>query len=294
MILMPSIFFVKTPPNYYLLTIAILLSLFSFLSLQAQSLPYPERADWGPSTFALGGASAAVASNHDSFMTNPAGLVYFIQKNSVGGNWQRMPREQSMWSLSLVDGTRNVIGGFHFNWTDIDKTTRHTYVLAAAYKTPYGSLGVTIKPMRFSDLTGDGNGWHLTGSTGVLVPVAMGISFGGYVKSFLDGQKDSQLPPSAHLGVLYTYGDLFRVTFDADRRFQIPNQDWNYSVGGEVSGGEYFVLRGGYRWQEDRDYRFWSSGASFVAPRFELSGHYTRTLTGSVSHGFGFDATARF
>jgi len=60
----------------WLTRVAFAMGLFPTL-LSAESLPLPDSADWGVATYSFAGSAAAIASNQDSFLTNPAGLIYY-------------------------------------------------------------------------------------------------------------------------------------------------------------------------------------------------------------------------
>lgn len=268
-------------------------AILNFSDVRAQSLPYPDSLDWGVSSLALGGAHTASTYNSDAFLGNPAGLVFFENKSSIGGGWLNLPRSQNSWNLSIIDGTRGVIGGFHFNWANVAGSNRQSYTLGAAYKTKYGSIGQTIQIYRFSGLTGPGDGWYLTHSTGILVPVSMGIALAMHAKSYIDQHDNSKIPPSVHMGVVYSKNQ-FRASFQTDRRFGISNQDWNYSFGGDLIFMKYFGARAGYRWDNSTNFSYYSFGASFVGPKIEVGSFFLRTLDGRTTNGYGFDTTLRF
>ncbi len=263
-------------------------------SANAQGLPFPNRAEMGPATLALGGASAAAAFNHEAFLTNPASLIHYSEKSSIGGFWQQLPEDHSHWSISIVDGTSAVIGGFQFDWTDLGPASRHRYNIAGAYKTPYGSLGATIQALQFSGLLTPGRGWHFTGSAGVFIPLVMDFSIGGYTKSLLDNEADTYLPPELHLGILYTYPQQLRLSFDADRRFGSNSYDWNYSFGGELLLAKYYVARGGYHMNAHSEDSFWSTGIGLLAHKIEVGAVFMRTTGNSPKNGMGADLTLKF
>lgn len=278
------------------------LVLFCVLALTAeaawgQALPTPQIVDYGPNSIAVGGSSAAIVSNHDAFLTNPANLFYLAGKYSAGGNYQRLPHNTTNWSADIVDGTNGVIGGFQFQSAENKgQFTRHAYTLSAAYKTNYGSLGASVHAMRFSDIPpgNAGNGWHFTNTTGVFIPLGDSLAIGSYGRSVLDFEKDKQLPPTVHMAIVYTSQNILRATFEADRRWRAPNQDWNYSTGGELLLSQYYVVRGGYHVDYSNEDSYWSSGVSLLAPKMEVSGSFIRTATGKHTNGFGVDTFLRF
>jgi hypothetical protein len=286
---------VKTPSSTFMKFLLLLLVLairpiFNF----AATPPFSDMADWGPTTFSLGGASSASASDHDSFLNNPAGLVYYERKYSLGGYWLNAPRDQTSFSASTIDGNKGaLVSGFHFSSTEFGMAKRYSYTLGFAYRTPYGSAGVSTEALDFSGVSA-GKGWHFTGTAGILVPVAYRISLGASVKSLVDREQNSQIPPSVKLAIMYSVPETLRVAFDADRRFSIPDQDWNYSVGGDYLFNEYLNVRGGYHWNNSTDYSFWSTGLGIVAPKVDIIGFYMKTTSGPKSTGFGVNTQLKF
>ncbi|MDB5036511.1 MAG: hypothetical protein JWQ35_39 [Bacteriovoracaceae bacterium] len=270
------------------------LSLFLLQGLtKAASLPVPMNADWGPTTYSLAGAAAAIVSNHDSFLTNPAGIFYYSGQTSLGGMWEKMPGKLSNWSASVVDGSNDIVGGFQFADTNANGLIRQNYTLDTAYKTPYGAIGVSIHGVRLRGVE-PGRGWHLTNSVGVIVPLGGIVTLGIYSKSPYDLEKDHYFPPSIHMGVMYSKEGALRATFETGRRFRIEDQDWYYAVAGDILMQKYLAIRGGYRWDHEQGKSFWSMGGALLAPKIEMTGTYIRTTTGPKSNGYGFDVTFRF
>lgn len=261
----------------------------------AQGHPFPMRSYWGPTAIGLGGAMAAAATNQDSFLTNPAGLANFTNISSVGGHYLMLPRSLSSFGASIVDGARGIVGGFQYSWTNLQQAARQNFVTGAAYRTPYGAAGVTVSAFRFSKLNpAAGQGWLFSGSVGVLVPVGMGLTLGAYSLHPFDNVKDSYLPPSLHLGAAYTYPEIFRISFEAYRRFKDGLSNWNYSLGGDVLIKQYFIFRGGYHWNNSREDNFGSIGLGITSGKLEISGVYTRYTSGKHQNGLGTDLTLRF
>ncbi|MBN8555110.1 MAG: hypothetical protein J0L93_06685 [Deltaproteobacteria bacterium] len=284
---------VKTPTKLAPALAIIYVFLKTSTVLATEELPFSDMADWGPTTFMMGGASAASSSDHDAFLNNPAGLMYYERRYSIGGHYLETAREQTSYSASTIDGNKGVLSGFHFGSVSYGRPKRQSYTLAVAYKTPYGALGVSTSALRFTGVS-PGKGWHFSGTMGVLIPVAYQISIGGSVKSVLDREKNTQLPPQVKMGIMYSNPNQIRVAFDADRRFNIHNQDWNYSLGGDYLMKNYFAVRGGYHWNHSTDYSFYSAGGGIVSPKFEIYGMYMRTTSGPDSNGYGVNAQLLF
>ncbi len=259
-------------------------------SESAYSLPTPPTADWGPSTLSFGGAGAGLSVDHDAFLTNPANLAYFQNTNSVGGSWQNLPRDEQRWSVSLVDGKLPAVAGFHFTWNDYGPSQRHAYTLGGAYKTAYGAFGATAQALNFSSVA-RGNGWHFTGSIGVLIPAAYGISLAIYSRHLLDTESNTQLPPDVHMALLYIYPEMVRFSFESDRRFVLAGQDWNYSLGADLLFKKYFAVRGGYRFDRSGSDDFFSVGAAVLGPKMEITAAFTRTTERKAVNGLAFGAS---
>jgi hypothetical protein len=263
-------------------------------SAQAESLPTPASLDWGPTAYAFSGAAAAMANNQDAFLTNPAGLCYYSQLSVFGGSWQKMPGDQSTWTAGLVDGTHELVGGFHFAWNEIGSLTRNNYTLTTAYRTAYGAVGISIHALRFSGVPA-GGGWHFTNSIGVLIPLSDMFTVGIYSKSPYDLESHhDQLPPSIHMAVMYSKTGTLRATFESGRRFRIPDQDWYYAAAGDFLLQDYLAVRGGYRWDHKTERSLWSLGGALIAPKVEITGTFVRATSGPKANGYGFDATFKF
>lgn len=269
-----------------------ILSCFFILSNTCAQI-FPKRADWGPTTWALGGGAAASAANQDAILTNPAGLVYFEHKSSMGGAFLQLPLEERHWRVALVDGTQGLIGAFQFDWNDQAMSIRKTYTLSTAYQTPYGAYGVSFQTVQFDKVI-EGEGWHYTGSAGALVPVGLGFSLGVYGKSFLDLEKDHHFPPSLHVGLLYTYPETIRISVEANKAFRVSGQNWNYSFGADCLVYQYFTLRGGYHSDHSNEYSFGSAGVGILGSKTEIAATYIRPLSTPSDHGFGVDLTLKF
>lgn len=288
MILMATFKSVKSTTTNNLL--CLLLLVFGPLPVFAASgsHPFPLESDWGPFTYSVGGASAAVASNTDAITTNPAGLSLLQGSGLAGGQYLRMPLGQNRWGISVVDGSNDIVGGFRFYWDESNGGVKKKFTTALAYRLPFAVIGVSGHVVHFSDMA-SGNGWHFTHSVGFLSPLGAGFSIGAFINSLYDLEKDLHIPPSAHFGALYTYPQFFRIAFDADRRLYIDNQDWNYSIGGDFLVNEFFAVRSGYRWAHDINHSFWTAGAAMLAPKLHVSGFFMRTVDEHPENGFGFD-----
>src|SRR5690348_2560771 len=98
---------VKTTPSSSLYKASSLLRicLNVFLAVQIlqrplkAELPSPESLDWGPSSLSFAGSSAAMISDHDAFLTNPALLFYYQGKNAGGGSWRTLPADNHLWNV---------------------------------------------------------------------------------------------------------------------------------------------------------------------------------------------------
>lgn len=292
---MSTLITVNPPKNIFRSLFALLAwgAALSAISLQAQNLPLPERLDWGTTTWSMGGAGAASVSDYDAITTNPAGLVFYKGKGALGGHWQQLPEDYSQWGISSIDGNQVLLTGFNYSMANYSDIRRQALTLSAAYPTPYGSLGFGGQAVYLTGLRPN-KGWHFTSFGGVLIPVFGGFSIGAYGKSFGDFSDDSKFPPSAHVGAMYSIPQALRLAFDADRRFKVRQQDWNYSAGGDVLMKEYFGIRGGYHWNNSTEYDFWTVGLSIIAPKIELSGYYLRKVSGAAGNGMGFKAESRF
>jgi len=262
-------------------------------SARAASLPLPDRTDFGPTTLTLGGAAAALTTAHDAFMTNPATLVFFQGFDSIGSSWQILPKDESHWSVSVADGTRGVTGGFQFQWADVQEARRLNLAVGAAYKTPWGSVGVTGHTLRIRGVDVD-RGWHFTDSIGIFIPLFGGLTLGAYSKSPFDFNDHRRFPTSLHMGAGYSYPGSFRVAFESDRRFRLNHQSWNYSVGGDILPIDYIALRGGYHWDRTEQFSYWAAGLILVAPRIEVAGSFLRKVNGETGNGFSADFFLKF
>ncbi len=262
-------------------------------SLEAAVHPAPPSIDWGASTYSFAGAAAAMTTNQDALQTNPAGLLYYQDLNSMGGGWLEMPGDADRWSVSLIDGGQPVIGGMQYAWANNGELDRQTITLGAAYKTPYGCLGISGHAHRFRGVS-EGRGWMFTNSIGVLIPLIQSLAIGIYSKSPYDFEKDKYLPPSWHFGVMYQYPQLLRASFEAGKKFQTGKDDWHYIVAGDILVQEYFAIRGGHRWDEDPERSFWSAGLALIAQKIEIAGVFVQTTGKKQSKGMGFDINLKF
>lgn len=277
--------------NINILFFGLILASLPIFCLPAQSLP--QASNWGPVTMARGGAAVAAANGLDSMTTNPAGLASFYGKRAFGGSYTRSHRDLLRWGVGLVDGNKNIIGGFNFDYASQGRRNRQGYTVGLAYATNYAIVGMSGNVYRFSGLTGE-NGWTFTQTAGVMVPVMFGITVGISGRAFLDKIDSDVEAPEMSMGVSYAKEKRMLLSFQADRRFDVPGQAWNYSVGGDVIFQEFFFLRSGYRFDNTEDSSFWSAGAGLKAPRFELSSYFTQTVEGKDSRGLGFELVSRF
>lgn len=271
--------------------LSILLFSSVFSSIYAQALP--TRSNWGSNAWGRGGATVASAFNDDAFLNNPAGLVRYYGNGAMGGYWMDLPEGQEKWNVHLIDGKRNVVGGLSFDWTELGGVRRMGISPGAAYKTDYGSFGVSMNIFEFKGL-GEDNGWAFSETMGVFVPIGGGAAIAASINSFLDSTEDTIIPPELRTGFLYRKENLFLFSFQADRRFEVPNQDWNYSFGVDLLVKEFYAIRGGYRMENTDDKgSFWSVGAVLKAPKMEIGGFYTKLMDRS-SDGFGFSTSLLF
>lgn len=245
---------------------------------------------WSPSAWGRGGAEVAWADPIDGLSANPALLVLAKGKNALGGDWGMLAKGIDRWSVGIADGKNKVVGGFRFDWIDEGRPTRHGYHAAGAYQTTYGAFGASIDVYSFDDLAKN-NGWHFTNTVGIYAPVAYGISIGIRGRSFLDTASDTVLPPEIAAGLAYRYENVFIFQFQADRRFEIPNQDFNYSFGVDLMSKKFFAARSGFHWADKKEDQLWTVGAGIEAPRSSISAYFSRHLHGSDKNGFGFRMT---
>lgn len=238
------------------------------------------------------GAGVASSLDLDSFTMNPAGMMALKGQSAFGGSWANLPLNLERWSVGTIDGTRQVLGGLGFDWVDMGIASRQAFHLMAAYPTQYGAFGASFDVMNFDGLS-SGDGWYFTQTLGILVPTPFGLMIGIAAKNILDTHPDDVIPPQVQMGVAYSKSRLFRFSFQADRRFSVPGQDWNFSFGSDLLFKEFYAVRGGYHWNNSSEGSLWSVGLALKAPRIELSGFYTK----QVHHdddGFGFNASVSF
>ena len=184
--------------------------------------------------------------------------------------------------------------GFSFRWVDRGPVERQGFHAAGAYETKFGSIGISADTYRFSGRV-NGNGWEFTETAGVYIPVMFGVSLAASIKSFLDTANDHKVPPEAQLGVIYTRPDQLRFVFQADKRYTLPNQDWNFSVGGDIYYQKFFFFRSGYRFDQSVSYNYWTVGGGMVAPRFEISAQFLRSHEDrDEENAIGFHVQATF
>ncbi len=255
--------------------------------------PFPPRLNYGASTLGFAGTSAAMASGHDAISTNPAGLMYLQGVSSIGGEWSDPPGNGRKWSASIIDGSSDIIGGLRFSWTNWKPASRQQYQFALAYKTPWVVAGVSGEIAQMRNVSSN-KGWHFTNGLGVLIPLHAGLTVGAFSKSLLDMAKDSVFPPAIHLGIMYAKVKSFRVGFDADRLFQTPGADWNYSTGAEFLLREFFVIRGGFHWDAESGQNYWAVGGGMLAPKIDLVGSFVQTTANPIASGFVVETSIRF
>ncbi|PIR23153.1 MAG: hypothetical protein COV44_04120 [Deltaproteobacteria bacterium CG11_big_fil_rev_8_21_14_0_20_45_16] len=262
-----------------------------YVSLFAQELP--SSANWGAGGWTRAGAIVATPYDLDSLQSNPAGLMRYQKQSSVGGSYNKLPLNLDEWSAGVVDGRTAVIGAFSFDWLERGDIIRKAYNIGAAYNTTYGAAGFAANFYNFEGMNRY-NGWHLSQTTGILVPVAYGINIAAAAKSFLDNEPDTLLPPQFSTGVSFTKEGILIFSFQADRRFEIPSQDWNYSFGGDLLFKDFYAIRGGYRIDNSKETDIWSVGLVMTAPRFEIFGFYTQASDIADDDGFGLSAAFLF
>lgn len=261
--------------------------------LLAQSIPLD--AEWGAVTWGRAGAAAASARGIDAFSTNPAGLAANYGFGVFGGNYFDLTEGRSSWGIGIIDGRKAVIGGFHFQWYEQDQLERQAYDIAAVYRTTYGAAGVSLNIYRFQDLPENKkNGWKVSQTAGILVPVFYGLTLGAYGQSFLDNIESELQPPFLAMGAAYEKPQLVRVSFQADRRFDLAGEKWNYSIGGDLIAKEFFIARGGYRFDRTNKRSFWSVGGGLEAPKLHAQGFFMKTTQGSAETGWGIEVSFIF
>lgn len=269
------------------------ISCFFLFSSYVHSQSFPASGNWGGYGWSHAGSTVATAFDHVAFYNNPAGLAGFDKKTSLNGYYLEGTRDLNQWSASVVDGLRQAIGGFAFDWLEYGNVTRMGMHVAAARKTQYGSIGVAVNLYHFKDQPTN-NGWHFTQTFGIFVPIAYGLAFAASTQALLDNAKDSVLPPEAKLGLVYHKPGMLRLSFQADRRFQIPNQDWNFSFSTDLYFKKFFSVRGAYRMENTvDDGSLFSAGLNMNAPRMTVFGFYTREVKTS-DDGFGFQVAFKY
>lgn len=247
----------------------------------------------GPQAWVRGGSGVATSLNDEAFTINPAGLVKFLGTSTLGGSWSKTLYGIDRWNVNLVDGTRPVVGGISFDWTEQRGIRQMGIRPGAAYRTKYGSFGTSFDILNY-DGTFSNDGWYISNTTGIYVPVVYNVAVAASIKSFLDNAPDSVLPPELKLGAVFQKEKVFQVSFQADRRFEVPNQDWNYSTSLELYFQKFYALQGGVRFENSGgDGSYWSAGLLMAAPKINISGFYTREINRSKD-GFGFGTTFLF
>lgn len=253
----------------------------------ASSTPiYPSSSLDGSLTQSRAGSGVANESDLDSFTTNPAGMIFSSGRGSSGGGYFVDTANMSKWSVGLVDGRKAVIGGLRYDYTSLGDADRQGIHTGASYRTKYGSMGATFSTYYFDGLT-EHNGWHFTQSLGIIAPVAYGFTIGIAGHSFLDKAPDALLNPTLAVGLSYQKSKVFKLSFQADRRFELEGQDFNYSFSNDLILKRFFVIRTGYRWDNSTDDSYFTTGIALEAPRMHLSGHYARAVEGDQDQGFG-------
>ena len=265
---------------------------FSIASARAQVIP--QYADWGAQTWGRAGVGAPLSQGLEAFSNNPAGLVRQLGRASFGGQYLNLPGNGSSWSLGLIDGLQEVIGGFNFQYHDQSPYSRQSYQLGAAYNTSYGAAGVTANIYRFAGSGAPDKGWKVSQSVGLLIPLGFGFQIGGFGQAFFDNIKASLQAPRMALGAAYDWPDLGRLGFQADRIFEVKNADWNYSMSAEIILQEFFVARGGYRFDNSPLKDFWTIGAGLEAPKMQIDGFYMLSADSSNETAWGFQVQFLF
>lgn len=264
---------------------------FVALNLHAQSMS--GQSWWAPQAWMRGGAAVAWSDELDALSANPALLFRIKGAGSAGGDWMKLPKDIDRWSVGVADGRKAVVGGFRFDWVDEGRPTRHTYHLGLAYPTSYGSVGTSVHVYNFDDVA-RGKGWHVSQSLGVYVPFGPNFGISVLGRHLLDRAPDHLLPPEFATGFVYRFENSLSFQFQADRRFGIPDQDFNYSAGLDLITKKFFAVRGGFHWNHEKERRLWSTGAALEAPNSSLAGFYTRSIYGKDKDGFGLKLSVKF
>ncbi|TVQ80713.1 MAG: hypothetical protein EA369_01805 [Bradymonadales bacterium] len=270
----------------------LILTFVSLLLVEASEGASPSLSELSGTSLSLGGAYVTAGEDLDAYRGNPALLATRAGKNSFGGNWQKLPSAGSSWQIAATDGKRRVINGLHFNWWEQGSSEKLSFSFGGAYKTSYGVAGVTTSLIRVKGIE-DIKGWKFTTAAGILTPAFHGLSIGVSLKNVLDRVENKVMPPELAMGLRFEHRLVF-VHLHTDRRFSIPNQDWNFSTGIEVLMQQFFSLRGGYRFDRSKGDSYFSVGAGLKAPRADLSGFFMQTTKGDKARGFGFQALFLF
>lgn len=281
----------RSPLRMFLLSLSTLA--LPTVSFAQEALQLPSWVDWGPTSWALGGAGVPAASNLDAFGVNPAGLSYFHGQGVGGGYWLEIPGLERSWGAGMVDGQKGITGGVQYADLEMNHLRRQAYNIAATYQTQAMAFGVTAHGYRYSGSEIDTQ-WKFTQTLGVLIPFSKSLTFGASAKALIDRVESEAIPPELSFGLLYTMPEQFRVSLQTDRRLRIPDQEWNFSAGAEFLTQEFFLVRGGYRWDRTTGQSFISGGMALHSPKLELAAFALRYMEEPNDIGFGFDTHFRF
>jgi hypothetical protein len=203
-----------------------------------------------------------------------------------------LPSHLTTWHVGILDGSKgNLVGAFGFQWAERGNQDRHAYTLSAAYPTKHLWVGSSITAYDYQGLTA-GNGWHFSGSTGVL-GMAGPLVVGVYAKHMLDQERDHLVTPFLSGGIAYTQPKVLRLLVETSRNFKISDQGWNLSSATELFLHPSFTLGGGYYWDRSNAESYWSVLATLVGPKADLRYAFTQT-TKKNKIGSSFDLVLKF
>jgi hypothetical protein len=259
---------------------------FSMVTFPLLAAPPAIESDYGLNSLMLSGAYSTGGLDMDAFRGNPAVMAYRFGQSGFGGGWQKNPSAGSSWQVAMIDGARSLVNGLHFQWWEQGSVERKGFTLGGAYRTPYGTAGLSSSLLHFSGFP-KGNGWHLTTAAGILTPALHGLTLGISVKNLIDRAEKTLLPPELAMGINF-HQEFFGLHFQADRRFAIDDAEWSFSTAGEVVMREFFALKGGYRFERSADPSFYSLGLGIIAPKIDLSAVITRSTGAQARWGYGF------
>lgn len=210
---------------------------------------------------AVGNWGAAVTHDRELGALNPASLVF-----TRGYHLKLSTSELGGHRFGILDHMPDTVMPTSFLYSE-DRTSQgqlshRTFVInlaqAVGKQTAFGlGGGYQIKP----GLGADQNG--LMGRLGVIHYVMDNLALG------LNANSDY-----LNLGLNYIIQGVIRLRFDA---FRGTDQILGWSAGAESFMNEWFVLKAGYRWQDQRHLSSW--GLSFVGPRLHLNYAHAPDLT---------------